>query len=95
VVQRDILPCLLAQQQGQGQQLGQESGSSKASKAHLVELLLELLGRYPVRTLNLIKRHSLHLQVLPLALYGEQSMVLLAVKLLRVLTGAKDPAIIS
>ena len=91
----EVLP-LLAASPGTPQAesaLGLESPASLASKALLVEFLLELFGRFPVRCQNLVKKYSLHAHILPLVCYGDQHMVLWGVKFLRVLVGCKDTAL--
>jgi hypothetical protein len=56
----------------------------------VLDLLLELLTRYPVRALSLVKKYSLHVHVLRVCKYGEKTMVLQGVKFLKAIAATKD-----
>ena len=70
---------------------GAGGSASRASKALVVELLLDLLGcgEYRERCLRMIKAFSLHCSILQLMLCREQHLVLLGVKFFRALVGCE------
>ena len=73
--------------------MGEESESSRSSKFAALELLLELLARYPVRASALIKRYHLHIHALRVCTYKEKTMVLEGIKLIKALVQSKDQLI--
>jgi len=70
--------------------LGKEGPASKASKSMVLDFLLELLTRYPVRALSLVKKYHLHVHILRVCKYGEKTMVLQGVKFLKAIAATKD-----